>query len=58
MVRNNAHPNLKGEFVRWLNESMFTVVIPTRDGPVEMLAHKDYWTGDIPEYEPDVKSDG
>ena len=58
MVRNKKFPKLQGPFVRWVSPIAFTVMI---DGQ-EILAHKDYWEGDIPPYEPagetDVKSDG
>lgn len=51
MVQNKKFPSLKGEFVKWVDEMVFIVSI---DGK-EILAVKDFWTGDIPAYKNDVK---
>lgn len=54
MVRNKKFPSLTGEFVRWIDDTVFIVSV---DGK-EILAVRDYWTGDIPAYKHDAEVGG
>lgn len=46
MVRHKIFPKLQGKFVRWINDTEFVVLIGATE--ILILAHKDYWEGDIP----------
>ena len=52
MVQHKKFPKLQGKFVRWVNDTEFVVLI----GATEVLAHKDYWEGDIPAKSEETKS--
>ena len=43
MMRSKIFPNLRGDFIKWLNADEFIVYI----GDIDMIGHKDYWEGDF-----------
>lgn len=47
MVYSKRFPKIQGEFVRWISDTEFIV----RIGGTDVLAHRDYWAGDIPAYD-------
>jgi hypothetical protein len=53
MVSNKKFPKIQGEFIRWINDEEFTVLICGK----EILAHKDYWEGNIPAKSEETKGE-
>lgn len=41
MLYSKIIPNMTGEFIRWLNNEEFILLICEQ----EMIGHKDYWWG-------------
>lgn len=44
MIRSKSLPYISGEFVRWVNDEEFLVVVNGK----ELIGHKDYWEEDFP----------
>lgn len=43
MLYSKVLPRMVGEFVRWLNDEEFIVLV----NGTELIGHKDFWEGDF-----------
>lgn len=43
MLYSKVLPHMVGEFVRWLNDEEFIVLV----GNKSLIGHKDFWEGDF-----------
>lgn len=43
MLYSKVLPRMVGEFVRWLNDDEFIVLVNGK----ELIGHKDFWEGDF-----------